>query len=205
MSTSGSVVGSGKAETPTVASLAAQLAELTLTQAKVSKKLEEIENNDTGVKDSQRKLAKLSTPPKFKGNPADLEGWILQIRNYINYNSARLEDSESETLFAGALLEGVAARWFEPFLRRYYDAKDADIDGKIELRKRYPGLMDMFKDITHFYTGLRNEFGELGAALRAEQRHLGMRQKSSVTDYATTFRIEASKTELGEEALVMLF
>jgi hypothetical protein len=32
-----------------------------------------------------------------------------------------------------------------------------------------------------------------------------LRQRTSVTDYATTFRVESSKTELGEEALVMLF
>lgn len=63
----------------------------------------------------------------------------------------------------------------------------------------------MFKDIKNFFTGLKNEFGELDADLRPEQRLLALRQGTSVNDYATAFRIEASKTELGEEALVMLF
>lgn len=206
MSASGSSVGAGnQAETPTLSGLAEKLDKLTLTTQRVTTKIQKIEANDAGVKESQRKLAKLPTPPKFKGNPADLEVWILQIRNYVEYNSVRFEDNESQTLFAGTLLEGVAARWYEPFLRRYYELQDADDEKEKELKDRYPDVEDMFKDIKKFFTGLKNEFGELDAGLRAEQRLLGLRQRTSVNDYATTFRIEASKTELGEEALVMLF
>jgi hypothetical protein len=75
MSTAGSTEGTGKkVETLTMEGLAAQLAALKLAQAPVSTKVKKIEDNDEGVKDSQRKLAKLPTPPMFKGNPADLEG-----------------------------------------------------------------------------------------------------------------------------------
>lgn len=69
----------------------------------------------------------------------------------------------------------------------------------------YPDVESIFKDIKKFLTGLKNEFRELDADLYAKQRLLALRQRTSVNDYATAFRIEASKTELGEEVLVILF
>lgn len=207
MSSSGSVVGGVGGGTPTLTGLAEQLAKLTLSQEKVSKKIEEIEDNDKGVEESQRKLVKLPMPPRFKGTPADLDGWVLQVKTYITYNEIKFEKEEGKTYFAAALLDGVAARWFEPFLRRYHEWKEAKAGSKEEkeLYDRHPDLKEMFDDTDEFFVKLRTEFGELDAALRAEQRLMKLHQRTSVTDYATTFRIEAAKTDLGEEALVMLF
>ena len=63
----------------------------------------------------------------------------------------------------------------------------------------------MFGDSDILFDKLKEEFGEIDSERRAEQRLLSLRQRTSVTDYATAFRVEAAKTNLGEEVLVMLF
>ena len=75
MAGTGSVTGGE--ETPTIQELAKALEKLKISQTEVSSKVKKIEDNDKGVKESQRKLVKLPLPPKFKGTPADLEPWIL--------------------------------------------------------------------------------------------------------------------------------
>ena len=174
---------------------------------KNAKDIKKIKDVDGEIKESQRKLVKLPTPPRFKGNPADLDGWILQVKTYLEYNSIKFEDVEGKVYFAAALLEGVAARWFEPFLKRYQEWKvlTKDSNEEKEYAARHPEVTKLFDDDDQFFEALRKEFGEVDAERRAEQRLLALRQRTSVTEYATAFRVEAAKTNLGEEALVMLF
>lgn len=63
----------------------------------------------------------------------------------------------------------VAARWLEPFLRRYHEWKAAATGSEKEtdLLARYPDLKAMFEDIDVFYASLRSEFGEVDAEIRA--------------------------------------
>lgn len=220
MSTTGSssgLKGKGKdydvASTPsTIEELAQALAALKLEQDGLKEKVDTIEEEDTGVKESQRKLVKLPTPPRFKGTSPALDSWIIQLRNYVTYNTVRFEDEESKTIFAGALLDGVAAKWFEPHAKRHYEygALKSDKKESLEAKQsqfwaRHTVSCAMFTDFENFIRAITTEFGELDAERRAEQKLILLRQKTSVTEYATEFRVEAANTHLGEEALVMLF
>ena len=115
-------------------------------------------------------LAKLPIPIKFKGVPVDLDGWVLQVKIYLTYNDIKFEDAKGKTYFAVVLLDGVAIRWFEPFLKRYYEWKDFDEGSKEEkvFLGRYPDLKEIFDDINNFFANLRKEFGEVDTERRAE-------------------------------------
>lgn len=120
------------------------------------------------------------------------------------YNYTRFEDEESRVIFAGVFLKGIVAKQFEPYTKRYYKYETfTKQKEKDEFRRRY--LTDIFNNFKCFITTVTTKFGELDAKRRLEQKLLNLRQKTSVTAYATEFRVEVAKTKLGEKILVMFF
>jgi hypothetical protein len=76
MSAIGSVAGTAS-ETPTMEELIEAVKKLEIAQKATKSDVKEIKEKDGEVKESQRKLAKLPIPPRFRGNLPDLDGWIL--------------------------------------------------------------------------------------------------------------------------------
>jgi hypothetical protein len=63
----------------------------------------------------------------------------------------------------------------------------------------------MFTVFENFTRAIIIEFSELDTERRAEERLLALIQKTSIIDFTASFRVKASKTNLGQEALVILF
>lgn len=109
-------------------------------------------------------------------------------------------------------MDGVAAKWYELFAKRWFeysglkgDTTKAGIAKRVKFKKRHGKATGMFGEHDEFLDTLRTEFGELDPERRAEQPLLALKQKNSVVEYTSEFRIEAANTRLDEEALVMLF
>ena len=159
-------------KTASVQELIKVVKKLYIAQSETADKVKKIRDTDREIKESQRRLAKLPMPAKFKGVPADLDGWVLQVKTYLTYNDVKFEDVEGKTYFAIVLLDRVAIRQFEPFLKRYYKQKDLDEGSKEEkaLLGRHPDLKEIFDNIDSFFTNLYKEFGKVDAERKAEQR-----------------------------------
>jgi len=196
------------AESPTIEALAEQLEKLKLDQESLRGTVED----DGSFRDSLRKIVKLPMPVRYAGSPAKLDAWVVQLSNYISYNESRFEDEQSKTIFGGSLLDDVAAKWYEPHAKRHieFEGLRATEEKTLnqcrkEWRDKYPETVAMFAAFENFTQSITEEFGELDAERRAETRLMNLVQKTSVIEYAAQFRVEAAKTHLGQEALVMLF
>ncbi len=116
------------AETPTLELLAQQLEQLTLD---VNKRVPALEKKVKATKDERedlarqivKKKAKIAMPPRYNGDPQKVVTWISQCRAYFDYYADQFEEEEDKALFAGSLLNGTAAMWFQPSLNRYTRAK----------------------------------------------------------------------------------
>ena len=55
---------------------------------------------------------KLPQPPFFTGIPAELPNFKLKLGQFLLGNPSTYSDSQSQLLFAGALLTGSACQWY---------------------------------------------------------------------------------------------
>ncbi|KAM7209114.1 hypothetical protein V8F06_014904, partial [Rhypophila decipiens] len=103
--------------TPTVASLAKQIEALTLDTTQRFQAAEAAINERADIaKALQKKKAKIAMPPRYGGDPLKLKAWLAQCRAYFDYYEDQFTEEEDKVLFAGALLDGPIALWFQPVL-----------------------------------------------------------------------------------------
>ena len=55
----------------------------------------------------------LSPPSKFSGTPSDLPMFKLRLYQYLMGNFSTYGDNATQLLYAGSLLEGSAAQWYQ--------------------------------------------------------------------------------------------
>ena len=158
--------------------LTKQLKDLKLEQASLLEKVSEEES----VKESIRKIVKLPIPVRYTGSPTKLNAQVLQIRNFITYYKSRFEDEESKTIYAGALLDDVAAKWYKPYAKRHLEYKDLTATDnetlaciQREWSKKYPETYTIFDVFENFTQAITVEFGELDAERRAEEQLLALK------------------------------
>ena len=129
-----------------------------------------------------RKVVKLPIPSRYAGSPAKLDAQVLQIRNFITYYKSRFEDEESKTIYAGALLDDVAAKWYKLYAKRHLEYRDLTVANdkalncaRGEWRKKYPETYAMFDIFKNFTRAITAEFGKLDAERRTEEQLLALK------------------------------
>lgn len=148
------------------------------------------------VGETRKKKAKIAMPPRFDGNPLKLKAWIAQCRAYFDYYSETMDVDEDQVLFAGALLDGNAALWFQPTLDKYTRGNIDDLEGDDHTT---------MKDFDGFEEMITKVFGEPEAERRAEQRLMSLKQTGSAAALVGQYRALHQQTTLNDSAVMMLF
>ncbi|KAM7213658.1 hypothetical protein V8F06_010979, partial [Rhypophila decipiens] len=105
------------------------------------------------------KKAKIAMPPRYGGDPLKLKAWLAQCRVYFDYYEDQFTEEEDKVLFAGALLDGPTALWFQPVLDRYTRREDFS---NLSTEDR-----EIFEDFDGFEKALEAVFGEPDGKRRA--------------------------------------
>jgi hypothetical protein len=146
--------------------------------------------NKMAEEDKSSKTYKPAEPKHYDGS-TDLEAFLMQTRIYLRFNQDRLPKEPDKVLAASQFLTGAASVWFLPFFSDFVEKEDQASE-----ETKY-----VFSDYSHFEEKLRAMFGEHNKAQRAEAKLHTLRQKTSVTAYATEFRQVAAESKLPEVAL----
>ena len=63
-----------------------------------------------------QKSLNLPIPPRFSGSPSDLNSFKLRLIQYLGSNMDAHIDSHNQILFAGSLMDGSVASWYESLI-----------------------------------------------------------------------------------------
>lgn len=139
---------------------------------------------------------KISKPEPFSGEKGNVQAFLTQLRSYFHVNKTIFAKEGDKTLFAGGLLTGRAAEWFEPTLRDYLSKEE--VEQRAETKQ-------MFNGFAKFAEQLRITFGNPDEQRTAERQLLRLRQTGSAGWYAAEFKQIAAKLDWGEQALIVQF
>ena len=64
----------------------------------------------------QRRNLNLPDPPKFSGNPSELQSFKVQLCQFMGTNYDTYIDSQTQILFSGSHLLGPARDWYESLI-----------------------------------------------------------------------------------------
>ena len=85
----------------------------------------------------QDKDCKVSDPDPFKGDPEDLERFLLQITNKFIMEPRRFSDDVRKIRFAGQLMKDRAYKWYRAYHLQISSRDATRIRGDIELDPQY--------------------------------------------------------------------
>jgi hypothetical protein len=140
---------------------------------------------------------KISTPEAYDGSKGTLRGYLTKLRAYFKYNNEEFYEEELKVLFAASLLKGNALTWFEPTLRDFVDNPLED-DREDETNRAFSSFM-AFED------NLKKTFGEPDETRAAQRELQQLKQRTSVSAYATEFRRISSKLGWDDDVLIAIF
>lgn len=164
--------------------------------AQVSSRLDEalIHLNSLNNKSELSRSSKIkcNLPETFHGTRSKLPSFISALRIYISMNSIQFTTEKSKVLFAISFLKDAAFSWVEPFVRNAMDPTVAEEES-------------FFNNFEEFLAELQLTFGDIDRKAKAERDIQFVRQKTSVSLYATEFQQIASHLDWNEPALVFQF
>jgi hypothetical protein len=164
----------------------------------LEKKVKDIDNEqDDLTRQVGKKKAKIAMPPRYSGDPLKLTTWIAQCRAYFDYYDNQFEHEADKALFAGALLDGTPAMWFQPALDRYTRTSNPDTLDEDDRK-----LFDSFEG---FEEAIQAICGEPDGKRRAEQRLIKLKQTGSAAALVGQYRAIHPQTDLNDAAVMMLF
>ncbi|KAJ4349063.1 hypothetical protein N0V85_009727 [Neurospora sp. IMI 360204] len=71
-----------------------------------------------------KKNVKIEAPDKFGGQQDRLQGFLLQIRTYLDYYPESFPTETDKVIFTGTRLKDRALTWYEPVLQDWYSHGD---------------------------------------------------------------------------------
>lgn len=138
---------------------------------------------------------KIREPEPFKGDPNQLDSFLLHLKVYYRLNPERFADTQHKVLYAGMLLRDGAAQWFRPFLVDYLDDETNNDQETITI----------FNSFTAFEEKIRRVYRTVDQEQLAARQIQTLKQTGSVTDYWRKFQQLATHLEWDEEALRDVF
>lgn len=124
----------------------------------------------------------------FHGQRSKLRSFITSLRIYISLNSGKFNTDRSKVLFACSFLRDATFSWIESLLRDSFDSNSEDEEDEI---------LDSFENfLRHF----QQTFGDIDTVANAERQIKILRQKTSISQYATEFQQITSHLSWNEEA-----
>ena len=143
---------------------------------------------------------KYPLPEPFDGSPEKLQPFLTAERGYQRNNNIRGE--EARICHAIALLKdkegdnGGPASWMQPIYKDYHENGEDDRDQETN---------EIFESYTNFEEALTAMFGNPNEEEDAEENLMDLQQLGSALKYTVKFRTIASKTEFGNEALMVMY
>jgi len=143
---------------------------------------------------------KYPLPEPFDGSPEKLQPFLTAERGYQRNNNMR--GTEARICHAIALLKdkegdnGGPASWMQPIYKDYLENGEADRDQETN---------EIFESYTNFEEALTAMFGNPNEEEDAEENLMDLQQMGSALKYTVKFRTIASKTEFGNEALMVMY
>lgn len=138
--------------------------------------------------ESSTKRTKMPKPDTFSGQRSKLPAFLTTLRIYYDFTPTDFPTDRHKVIFACSLLRDSAFTWCEPYLRDYYD-KTATTDETF------------FDSYDNFESILTTTFGDIDRVAISERRIQHIKQKTSVSAYATEFQQVASHLAWNQEAL----
>ena len=127
-------------------------------------------------KEPQDKDWKVSDPDPFKGDPEDLERFLLQITNKFIMEPRRFLDDVRKVRFAGQLMKDRAYKWYRAYHLQISSRDATRIRGDIELDPQYASW-------DRFEASLRATFGERITRKEAVREWERLRHTTSIDDF----------------------
>lgn len=125
------------------------------------------------VRSETRRPMPVAVPETFDGSDRkQLENWIQQVQLYIMQRPDELASSREKCLFAAGFLRREAQEWVRPWLASTLSGSPPEEMSSLDL----------------FFKSLRAAFGEADQVESARKSLLALRQRTTVTAYATEFR-----------------
>lgn len=136
-------------------------------------------------------------PKMWDGEAAELDGFFLQLELYFRFFPTKLKEDHDKVMYAGTRLGGAARRWFEAYLRDWFENDDPD--------DREQETMNILTSFDNFQIGLTDAFGKIDKERDIIQRLKTLVQKGSAAGYAAKFRELASHLDWDDQPLMAAF
>jgi hypothetical protein len=146
----------------------------------------------------QGEIVRPTPPGPFLGDAQELEGFLIQLQAYFGFFPTKLANDEDKIRFAGTRLGGAAGRWFQAYLRDWYeheempDARDQD-------------TVNILTSYDNFVTGITDAFGKVDKERQAVKELKELEQKGAASGYAARFREIASRLDWDDGPLKAAF
>jgi hypothetical protein len=154
---------------------------------------EKLRHNDGG---GSGKDLKFPRPLPYDGENGDVQSFLTQVQAYLFMSEAGFKHNHERVLYAGGLLTGKAAEWWEPTLRDYLEQKE---------EQRSAATKAVFGSYAKWAAKLKETFGNPDETRTAERKLLWMKQTKSASTYAVDFQRMAARLSWGEQALIVQF
>uniref|UniRef100_A0A8H7TT06 CCHC-type domain-containing protein n=1 Tax=Bionectria ochroleuca TaxID=29856 RepID=A0A8H7TT06_BIOOC len=137
-------------------------------------------------------------PGPFAGDVQELDGFRIQLQAYFEFFPTKLKEDEDKVRFAGTRLTGTAGRWFQAYLRDWYDN-----EAKPELRNQE--TVNLLTSYDNFIVALTAAFGKVDYERQAVKELKELRQIGAASGYAAKFREVASRLDWDDAPLKTAF
>jgi hypothetical protein len=119
---------------------------------------------------------KISDPKPFKGDPKDLDRFLIHLENKFSAEPNRFKEDIIKIRFAAQLLEDKAHRWYKSYHLQISEKDAYRVRGVRQLDPRYATW-------ERFEASLRTSFGERITRDSAVTEWLNLRHTNSIDDY----------------------
>ena len=171
-----------------ISSLSSQLSSLQSSNSAFESLTSHITALATSKNEDKSQSTKVQKPDTFHGQRSKLSSFLTTLRIYFSFNLKEFDTDRKKVLFACSLLRNTAFNWAEPYLRECFDPNS-------EHESQF------FDDYEAFEHALNNTFGDIDRVAISERRLAHIKQKTSVTAYASEFQQVASHLGWDEAAI----
>uniref|UniRef100_A0A8H7NHP3 CCHC-type domain-containing protein n=1 Tax=Bionectria ochroleuca TaxID=29856 RepID=A0A8H7NHP3_BIOOC len=146
----------------------------------------------------QGEVVRPTPPGPFAGDVQELDGFRIQLQAYFEFFPTKLKEDKDKVRFAGTHLTGTAGRWFQAYLRNWYDN-----EAKPELRNQE--TVNLLTSYDNFIIALTAAFGKVDYERQAVKELKELRQIGAASGYTAKFREVASRLDWNDTPLKTAF
>lgn len=146
----------------------------------------------------QEEIVHLTPPGPFSGDAQELDTFKIQLQAYFEFFPIKLKEDEDRVRFTGIHLTGTTGRWFQAFLRDWYDNKAKPED-------RDQTTVNILTSYNNFIIALTGAFGKVDHERQAIKELKDLRQTGAASGYTAKFREVVSRLDWDDSPLKAVF